>query len=92
MLSPRISRGLILKLWLVTAPANVRAQNSRASSTASYLERGASWMAKGEIERAIADIEVKFLRRECRRCRPRLFIKYASGGEVPAARVIRLTA
>ena len=41
MLNPRILRGLILIPWLVTAPANVKAQNSRASSAASYLERGA---------------------------------------------------
>jgi len=48
----------------MTAPANVKAKNSRASSATSYLERGGSWMAKGEIEHAIADIPVKFLRRE----------------------------
>src|SRR5262249_56347614 len=58
MLSPRILRGLIFILWLVTAAANVLAQNSRASSAASYLERGNSWMAKGEIERAIADYDL----------------------------------
>jgi Tfp pilus assembly protein PilF len=58
MLSPRILRGLIFLLRLVTAAANVQAQNSRASSAASYLERGASWMANGEIERAIADYDL----------------------------------
>src|SRR5215475_13756898 len=58
MLSPRILRGLIFILWLATAAANVLAQNSRASSAASYLERGASWLAKGEIERAIADYDL----------------------------------
>jgi hypothetical protein len=42
-------------------PANVKAQNSRASSTASYLELGASWMAKGELGRAIA-INNKYVR------------------------------
>ena len=33
MLSPRILRGLIFILWLVTAAANVLAQNSRASAS-----------------------------------------------------------
>src|SRR5215475_8536561 len=41
-------------LWLMLAAATVSAQTSRASSAASYLERGNSWMAKGEFERAIA--------------------------------------
>src|SRR5215468_5590598 len=57
MHSPRIFRGLIFILWLVTA-APVQAQNSRAYSAASYLERGNAWMAKGEIERAIADYDL----------------------------------
>lgn len=64
MLSPKISHALILIFRPMTAPANVKAKNSRASSATSYLERGGSWMAKGEIEHAIADIPVKFLRRE----------------------------
>src|SRR5262249_17241885 len=49
MLSPRILRGLIFLFWLVTAPAIVQAQNSRASSAASYLERGNEWLAKAEV-------------------------------------------
>src|SRR5215468_3808355 len=61
MHSPRIFRGLIFILWLVTA-APVQAQNSRAYSAASYLERGNAWMAKGEIERAIADYDLAIAR------------------------------
>jgi len=37
------------------AAAAISAQNSRAVSTASYLERGNQWPAKGEWDRAIAD-------------------------------------
>jgi tetratricopeptide (TPR) repeat protein len=45
-------------LWLMLAAVSVSGQPSRASSAASYLERGAAWMAKGEIERAIADYDL----------------------------------
>src|SRR5262245_30240215 len=48
----------ILLLWLIATAAYGQAQTSRASSAASYLERGNSWMAKGEIERAIADYDL----------------------------------
>src|SRR5262245_49462751 len=58
MLSPGILRSLIILLCLVTAAANVQAQTSRASSAASYLERGNQWLAKGEWDRAIADYDL----------------------------------
>lgn len=64
MLSPKISCGSILIFWPLTAPANVKAKNSPASSATLYLQGGGSWMAKGEIEHAIADIPMKCLRRE----------------------------
>src|SRR5262245_62564978 len=54
---PGILRSLMFLLWLVTG-ANVQAQNSRDSSSISYLERGNEWMAKGEWDRAIADYDL----------------------------------
>src|SRR5215510_4810717 len=41
------------------APATTtQAQTSRAASAASYLERGNSWLEKGELDRAIADYDL----------------------------------
>src|SRR5262245_52133479 len=58
MLSLGNLRGLTVLLWLVMAAANVEAQTSRASSASSYLERGNQWLAKGELDRAIADYDL----------------------------------
>ena len=55
MRSQRTILGLSLLLF---AAAVAQAQTSRAASAASYLERGASWMKKGEIDRAIADYDL----------------------------------
>ena len=57
MLSPGILRSAILLIWFVTAAAIAQPQTSRASSAASYLERGNEWLKKGEWERAITDYE-----------------------------------
>ncbi|MCI0390588.1 MAG: hypothetical protein MOB07_17725 [Acidobacteria bacterium] len=38
-----------------TASVAPEAQSSRASSAASYLDRGNGWLKKGEFERAIVD-------------------------------------
>jgi len=38
--------------------AVVQAQNSRAATAASYLERGNEWMANGEWDRAIDDYDL----------------------------------
>src|SRR5262245_26131700 len=58
MVNPRFLRGLIFLLWFLTATAIAQPQTSRASSAASYLERGNQWMAKGEWDRAIADYDL----------------------------------
>src|SRR5262245_26846177 len=54
------SRMTVLGLLLLVpiAAAVAQAQTSRATSAASYLERGVSWMEKGEIDRAIADYDL----------------------------------
>src|SRR5262245_24036606 len=57
MLSLRILRGAIFIIWFAAA-ASVQAQTSRASSAASYLERGNQWLSKGEWDRAIADYDL----------------------------------
>src|SRR5215510_10623947 len=54
---PGILRSLVFLLWLVMG-ADVQAQSSRTSSSISYLERGNEWMAKGELDRAIADYDL----------------------------------
>jgi len=38
--------------------AEVETQNPQADTAASYLERGNEWMAKGELDRAIADYDL----------------------------------
>src|SRR5262249_57701946 len=40
---------------LVAMAWEVQAQNSRADSAASYLNRGNDWLTKGELDLAIAD-------------------------------------
>lgn len=43
-------------IFLVMFPsASVKARTSRASTAASYIERGNDWLAKGEQDWAIAD-------------------------------------
>ena len=47
-------------LFLITmlafpSPGDAAAQGSPADSAKSYVERGNSWIEKGEIERAIVD-------------------------------------
>ena len=48
---------LILFLFISTALI-AQAQPSRTVSAASYLERGNQWLAKGELDRAIADYDL----------------------------------
>src|SRR5215475_1275639 len=38
--------------------SSARAQSSRAATAASYLDRGAAWISKGELDRAIADFDL----------------------------------
>ena len=45
----------LVSIGLVTC---VSAQSSRSATAASYLERGAKWLAKGDERRAIADFEL----------------------------------
>src|SRR5262245_42157294 len=40
------------------AVTNVSAQSSRADSAQSYMERGSTWLKKGEFERAISDFSL----------------------------------
>src|SRR5262245_34912178 len=47
-----------LTLCWVAPETAAQSQASRAASAASYLERGNSWMAKGEVDRAIADYDL----------------------------------
>src|SRR5262245_31042496 len=56
MITLRKYLSITLLLWFTSGLA--MAQASRASSAASYVDRGNSWMAKGEIERAIADYDL----------------------------------
>src|SRR5262249_15520061 len=58
MRSQRMVLSLSLLLWLQIVAAIAQAQTSRAASAVSYIERGASWMEKGEIDRAIADYDI----------------------------------
>jgi PadR family transcriptional regulator, regulatory protein PadR len=45
-------------LGLTLAVSNASAQSSRADSANSYIERGSSWLKKGEFERAISDFSL----------------------------------
>jgi hypothetical protein len=56
------SRGRMMRncslflIFLAMFPsASVKARTSRASTAASYIERGNDWLAKGEQDWAIAD-------------------------------------
>ncbi len=44
--------------WLAPPPASAQSSGSRASSAASYLQRGNEWLARGELDRAIADYDL----------------------------------
>jgi len=49
----------LLLIFLITgAGAVVKAQTSRASSAASYVERGNDWLAKGNLDLAITDYDL----------------------------------
>ncbi len=45
-------------LWLVATGYHILAQGVRSDSARGYLERGASSMAKGEVDLALADFEL----------------------------------
>ena len=58
-----MKRGSVLTTFIILQSifcclATTRAQNSRAATAASYLERGAAWVSKGELDRAIADFDL----------------------------------
>ena len=57
MLNSKISLSLTCLLWFVTA-AIAQAQTSRAASAASYVKRGNTWAAKGELDRATVDYDL----------------------------------
>lgn len=44
--------------WLATVRVAAQAQNLRATTSSSYVERGNEWHAKGEYERALADFDL----------------------------------
>lgn len=44
--------------WLAPAFVSAQAPTSRMASAASYLERGNEWLAKGELDRTIADYDL----------------------------------
>ena len=58
MLCPGILHNVIFLLWFFTATAIAQPQTSRASSAASYFERGNERLAKGEWDWAIADYDL----------------------------------
>jgi tetratricopeptide (TPR) repeat protein len=58
MFGPGILRSVIFLLWLFASATVIQAQNSRASSATSYLERGNQWLEKGDWDRAIADYDL----------------------------------
>jgi tetratricopeptide (TPR) repeat protein len=49
---------LLLIFLIIFTGEMVKAQSSRASSAASYVERGDDWLAKGKVECAIADYDL----------------------------------
>src|SRR5262245_48213345 len=53
-----MSRHICVLFCLLCLTTFARAQTSRAASAASYLERGNEWLAKGELDRAIADYDL----------------------------------
>ena len=44
--------------WLSPATAVAQPLTSRSVTAISYIERGAAWLAKGELERAIGDFDL----------------------------------
>ena len=52
---PRFLVGLLL---ILLNSLTCLAQNPRAVSASSYLERGNEWQRKGELDRAIADFNI----------------------------------
>lgn len=44
-------------LWLVVTPAAGQAQKQPSATAGSYLDRGVASVAKGELDRAIADFD-----------------------------------
>src|SRR5262245_63356294 len=58
-----MKRGIVLTTFIflqsiVCWSAHAQAQNSRAATAASYLDRAAGWLSKGELDRAIADFDL----------------------------------
>ena len=52
-----LTPSLLAFVW-VAAALPVQAQNLRAATASSYIERGNEWLAKGEYERALADYDL----------------------------------
>ena len=48
----------LLCAFVLLVPTKAQPLRSPAATAASYLERGNSWFAKGEYERALADFEL----------------------------------
>ena len=44
--------------WLSLATAVAQPLASRSATAISYIERGGAWLAKGELERALADYDL----------------------------------
>jgi hypothetical protein len=59
----RIPLTLFLGLLFSCACLQVQAQNLRAATASSYIERGNQWFAKGEYARAEADFSALAARR-----------------------------
>ena len=51
-------RSTYILLFLIFNLPVVQAQTSRAESAQSYCNRGNAWLAKGELDRAIADYDL----------------------------------
>lgn len=54
----RCLSSLLIFLLVLAAPAVEAQTSSRELTASSYLDRGNGWLAKGEIERAIADYDL----------------------------------
>src|SRR5262245_25173461 len=55
MVTSRPSRSLGIPLCFLMVVTHATAQNSRAVSAASYIDRGNGWYAKGYLDKAIED-------------------------------------
>ena len=55
-----IMRYLWLGVIVFVLAESAEAQGSRKATAASYVDRGNSWIAKGELDRAIADFDQPF--------------------------------